>query len=121
MKVEIAAIVLDAVDLEQESSFWSQLLGGTVERSASHHVVRCPGQPLVAIQHAPGHVPPRWPDGEPQQVHVDLVVDDIREAHGRAVALGARPLRPGTGPDIAASSGFQVYADPAGHPFCLCW
>ena len=23
--------------------------------------------------------------------------------------------------DPTASEGFQVYADPAGHPFCLCW
>jgi len=23
--------------------------------------------------------------------------------------------------DLSATSGFQVYADPAGHPFCLCW
>ena len=23
--------------------------------------------------------------------------------------------------DLEAAEGFQVYADPAGHPFCLCW
>ena len=23
--------------------------------------------------------------------------------------------------DLDAAHGFIVYADPAGHPFCLCW
>jgi hypothetical protein len=23
--------------------------------------------------------------------------------------------------DIESAAGYQVYADPAGHPFCLCW
>jgi hypothetical protein len=34
-------------------------------------------------------------------------------------ALGARLLKPAD--DLGAAEGFQVYADPAGHPFCLCW
>jgi hypothetical protein len=35
------------------------------------------------------------------------------------MSLGARVLKaaePSDEPDA-----FQVYADPAGHPFCLCW
>jgi hypothetical protein len=38
-------------------------------------------------------------------VHLDLHVDDLGSAHD----------------DPTAEEGFQVYADPAGHPFCLCW
>jgi hypothetical protein len=26
-----------------------------------------------------------------------------------------------TDDDLASGGGFPVYADPAGHPFCLCW
>ncbi|HWE63967.1 MAG TPA: VOC family protein [Chloroflexota bacterium] len=33
--------------------------------------------------------------------------------------LGARLLK--AADDPTAAEGFQVYADPAGHPFCLCW
>jgi predicted enzyme related to lactoylglutathione lyase len=47
-----------------------------------------------------------------QQLHLDLAVDDIDAAHERAIALGARPLD--------TQEKFRVYADPAGHPFCLC-
>jgi hypothetical protein len=120
MRVGIAAIILDAANLETESTFWSELLGGTVERSEMHHVIRAPGQPIVAIQHAPGHVQPVWPDGVPQQIHLDLAVDDIRGSHDLALHLGARSLGQEV-PDFDAPSGFHVYADPAGHPFCLCW
>lgn len=51
-------------------------------------------------------------------MHLDLFVDDIRAAHDEAMALGARLLKPAD--DIDSAEGFQVYADPAGHPFCLC-
>jgi Glyoxalase-like domain len=37
------------------------------------------------------------------------MVEDPDEAGPRVLALGARPL----------SAGDHVYADPAGHPFCL--
>jgi hypothetical protein len=39
-------------------------------------------------------------------------VDDLEAAHERAISLGARLL------DTQAK--FRVYADPVGHPFCLC-
>jgi hypothetical protein len=41
-------------------------------------------------------------------------VADVEEAEPKVLALGARRL-PGEGGD------FRVYADPAGHPFCLVW
>ena len=46
-------------------------------------------------------------------------VDDIRAAHEHALAVGAVLLQAAT--DFSTPDGFQVYADPAGHPFCLCW
>jgi hypothetical protein len=48
-----------------------------------------------------------------------LYVDDISTAHEHAIAAGARLLKPADG--ITAPDGFQLYADPSGHPFCLCW
>lgn len=35
------------------------------------------------------------------------------------MALGATVLKPALG--RTEGDDFQVYADPAGHPFCLCW
>jgi hypothetical protein len=61
-----------------------------------------------------------WPAGPvPQQLHLDLRVrdkDELAAQHERAVALGARMLEDRfEDPEEA----LRVYADPAGHPFCI--
>lgn len=119
MSISRMTTVLDAADLAAVSSFWAGLLGGTVEAEDDWHTISVDGQHLLAVQLAPDHVPPQWPDGAPQQVHFDLHVDDLQESHEEATRLGARLLKPADDP--GAVEGFQVYADPAGHPFCLCW
>jgi len=78
------------------------------------------GKPRVGVQLAPNHVAPDWPDGTPQQqIHLDLWVDDIEAAHDEVISLGAKLLKAAA--DTDTPDNFQVYADPAGHPFCLCW
>lgn len=120
MKITRQIIVFDAADLVAESTFWASLLGGTVEADDEWHSVVVDGEWRLGVQLAPNHVPPAWPDGTPeQQMHLDLWVDDLQAAHEEAIALGARLLKPADDP--TAAEGFQVYADLAGHPFCLCW
>lgn len=119
MKISRTIVVLDAADLNAVSSFWAGLLGGTVEAEDDWHSIYIDGEPRMGIQLAPDHVAPEWPDGTPQQIHLDLFVEDVAAAHEDAVALGARLLK--AADDLAADGGYQVYADPAGHPFCLCW
>ena len=112
--------MFDAADPAMESSFWAGVLGGTVDVDDGWHMVFVDGRPRVGVQVVPGHVPPEWPDGNPQQIHLDLWVDDIDSAHEEVMALGARLLKPAE-IEPGAPDSFQVYADPAGHPFCLCW
>jgi hypothetical protein len=119
MKITRQMVVFDTADLAGESSFWASILGGTVDAEPDWHTVRVDGEARIAFQLAPDHVQPDWPDGAPQQVHLDLYVDDIRSAHDEAIAAGARPLTALV--DFDSEDGFQVYADPSGHPFCLCW
>lgn len=121
MDIRFEVVVFDAADLGAMSDFWSGVLGGRVDAEEDWHMVfDATGAPRVGIQLAPDHVPPDWPDGSPgQQVHLDLWVDDFEAAHAEVMALGARLLRPAPDPD--ADEVFNVYADPAGHPFCLCW
>ncbi len=120
MKVKHIVTVFDAPDIAAESVFWAGLLGGEVQTDDDWHSVVVDGVGRLAFQLAPNHVAPDWPDGMPgQQLHVDIHVDELKEAHEKAISLGARVLKPADDPD--ASEGFQVYADPAGHPFCLCW
>jgi hypothetical protein len=112
-------VVFDAADLDTESKFWAGIFGGHVFGDDQFHcVISASGEWNVGVQRAPNHVPPEWPDGAPQQVHLDLHVEDPRAAHEVAIGLGARLLQPG---DFDAKAGHQVYADPAGHPFCIGW
>ena len=68
----------------------------------------------LAFQRVPDYRPPAWPSAEnPQQLHLDLEVGDLEAAHERVLKLGAKLL------DDAPKT-FRVYADPVGHPFCLC-
>jgi predicted enzyme related to lactoylglutathione lyase len=118
--IRFQVVVFDAADLATVSRFWAGVLGGTVDAEDDWHMVMGPdGAPRIGVQLAPDHVPPDWPDGAPQQVHLDLWVPDLAAAHDEVMRLGARLLQPA--PDLDAVEGFQVYADPAGHPFCLCW
>jgi Glyoxalase-like domain len=120
MKMVRDVIVFDAADLHAESAFWAGILGGHVfEDEAWHSVIDAAGEWRIGVQLAPNHVPPDWPHGIPQQVHLGLHVDDSRSAHEEATALGARLLQPAQ--DLDSDEGHQVYADPAGHPFYIGW
>jgi len=106
-------VVLDCPDPPRLAEFYSALLGMPVTFESEDWVVvavddRHSG---IAFQLAPDHVPPVWGDPtRPQQLHFDLMADDPDVTGAEAVRLGARLLSP---------PGDHVYADPAGHPFCL--
>jgi len=120
MTIMRQVLVFDASDIHAESAFWAGMFDGRVLADGDwHNVIDGDDRWVAGVQLAPGHVPPEWPDGVAQQVHLDLHVDDFAAMHQRAVALGARVLQAATEPGVG--EGFQVYADPAGHPFCLCW
>jgi Glyoxalase-like domain len=59
-------------------------------------------------------VPPRWPDpAYPKQLHLDIRVSDADQAEQELLLLGAARV-PGE-----RETGFRVFADPVGHPFCI--
>ena len=122
MEIVRRVIVVDASDIERESSFWAGLLGGTVDRDEAWHSIVVDGEWVMGVQHAPDHVAPDWPTGpQQQQMHLDLHVADLEAADRIATQLGGRrlqaPRRPDDNPD--GDELFAVYASPAGHPFCF--
>jgi len=122
VKISRRVIVFDANDIAAESRFWACLLGGEVHPDQDWHSIVVDGDWVMGVQAAPNHVPPTWPAGtQQQQVHLDLHVDDLEEAHRLTLALGGRQLqaarRPDDNPD--GDEMFAVYASPAGHPFCF--
>src|ERR687885_580822 len=123
MRINHQVVVFDAADLGAESRFWAGVLDGTVAAEDDWHMVMVDGEPRVGVQLAPDHVPPDWPNGDPkQQIHLDLWVQDFEAAHDRVMSLGAKVLKEAKKDELREEpDNFQVYADPAGHPFCLCW
>ena len=107
-------VALDAPDIERLASFYTELTGGDVVKSDPDWItIRLVSGQEIAFQLAPDHLPPQWPGQEqPQQVHLDLLVDGHEEAAARAVELGATRLADGPT--------WITLADPAGHPFDLC-
>jgi catechol 2,3-dioxygenase-like lactoylglutathione lyase family enzyme len=111
-------LVIDCLEPSALAAFYEDLLGMQRVQDDSDWVVigDAPDRPGVAFQRVAQLRTPRWPDPEhPQQMHVDVRVEDLDLAEQQLLALGARRL-PGGG------ERFRVYADPSGHPFCLvCW
>ncbi len=106
-------VVLDCPDPSALAAFYAELLGLRVTHTSDDWVVVAerPDTSGYAFQLAPDHRPPAWPDpARPQQVHLDVMVDDVAVAEQQVAALGATRL---------ASAQGSVWADPAGHPFCL--
>ncbi|MDX6203972.1 MAG: hypothetical protein QOF39_29 [Frankiales bacterium] len=139
MKGELAfpalrQVALDSTDARGLAEFYRRLLGMTYrpgdEPPAS-------GQPdpkgqdwlvlrgredgwRIAFQQVAVLPEATWPDGPvPQQLHLDLSVpttEDLAMQHEHALSLGARLLQDRS---QDAEEPLYVYADPAGHPFCI--
>jgi predicted enzyme related to lactoylglutathione lyase len=117
-RASLRSVVIDCPDPSALARFYAELLGGrAVTTDPDWCEVLFDGPPKLAFQLATNYQPPEWPDGAPQQLHLDLTVSDIEAVSSRAVALGARVL---ARPVRENGSVFMVHADPAGHPFCLC-
>ena len=77
---------IPVVDLDRAIAFYSAVTGIPVTREdADGWVVLGDAtdltHPHIAFQPAPDHVPPQWPDpAHPQQMHLDVQVDDIEVA-----------------------------------------
>lgn len=119
---KLQAVALDCADPVRLAEFYAELLGGRVVLDPDDpdwvDVMGLEGT-RIACQRVDGYQPPQWPGQDrPQQIHLDFDVDDLEADEQRVLALGATLLertdqiRPGTN--------WRVYADPAGHPFCLC-
>ncbi|MFI6072692.1 VOC family protein [Actinoplanes sp. NPDC051343] len=105
-------VILDCSEPRALAAFYSALLGHPITYDDGDFAVVAPDDRTsgLAFQRSPDQRPPTWPDpAVPQQIHVDVMVDDLAAAREAVLALGATEL----------PTGDHVFADPAGHPFCL--
>lgn len=104
-------VILDCPDPEALAMFYSRLLSSPITyRDDDFAVVSTSDRASgLAFQRSPDQRPATWPDpAVPQQIHLDVMVEDVAAATPEVLALGATKL-----------DGDGVFADPAGHPFCL--
>jgi predicted enzyme related to lactoylglutathione lyase len=109
------SVVIDCPDPGVLARFYGALLDWKIEISPDWAEIRADYGDSIGFQQVQDYTPPRWPGQEvPQQMHIDVTVDDLDAAEAAVLELGAtkHEHQPGTT--------FRVFLDPAGHPFCLC-
>lgn len=127
-------VVLDATNPRASAEFWRQLLGlvyreghefpGLHEDDPAGrdwlNLLTPSGRPCLAFQRVDELPRSTWPgSGVPQQLHLDLIVDDLEElnaVHSRIIALGGE-MQFDRSDDVEEP--LRVYVDPDGHPFCI--
>lgn len=111
-------IVLDCPDAAALATFYATMLDWKIDDADGDWVdIRADYGQCISFQKVDEkeYAAPDWPGQErPQQMHIDVIVDDLDAGEDAVLALGAtkHSHQPGTT--------FRVFLDPAGHPFCLC-
>jgi predicted enzyme related to lactoylglutathione lyase len=109
------SIVVDCPEPAVLARFYGTVLDWQVELDDGWADIRAPYGQCISFQQVEDYTPPVWPhQGTPQQMHLDVVVDDLDEAEKAVKELGA------TTAEHQPGETFRVMLDPAGHPFCLC-
>lgn len=112
--------VIDCPDPRGLAAFYSALLDWSIEPRGQDQdegwmQIRGAEGQVLEFQQVDDYRAPVWPSQEhPQQMHLDVVVDDLDAAEAATLALGA------TKHEHQPGETFRVFLDPAGHPFCLC-
>jgi catechol 2,3-dioxygenase-like lactoylglutathione lyase family enzyme len=126
---QLLQTVLDCTDPRELAEFYRQLLGyryrpgdepGEDEDVDWLVLLKPAGDRGLAFQQVDELPQTTWPEpGVPQQMHLDMTVPDreqLEAQHERALSLGAHLVLDRTDdPDEP----LRVYADPAGHRFCI--
>lgn len=108
--------VLDCPDPGALAAFYASLLGWKVisDGDGWADLVGDDGH-RIEFQKVAGYRAPDWPGQDlPQQMHVDVTVDDLDAAEKEVLRIGAVKT------EYQPGKAFRVFLDPAGHPFCLC-
>ena len=110
-------IVLDAPDAGELARFYGDLLDWQVrvDDDGTWAEITSDSWPPICFQQVEDYRAPGWPSQDhPQQMHIDVMVDDLDTAEAQVLELGAGKA------EFQPGETFRVFLDPAGHPFCLC-
>jgi catechol 2,3-dioxygenase-like lactoylglutathione lyase family enzyme len=109
-------LIIDCPDPRALGAFYAELLGMRSfddDPDSVDVIGRGDARPMLSFRRVKDYSPPQWPGQVvPQQMHIDVKVDDLEAGEAAVLALGATAT--GSGSPV-----YRVYLDPAGHPFCL--
>lgn len=107
--------VIDCPDPGRLAAFYAAVFGWqVVDRADEQWATITNGSSRLDFQAVDDYRAPEWPSQVvPQQFHLDLDVADLDVGEREVLALGA------TKAEYQPGTGFRVFLDPAGHPFCL--
>ena len=113
-RISLSGVTLNAPDALRLARFYAEITGGVA--AGDHEWASALGpHGVLAFQQDELFRTPTWPGGDvPMLMHVDFLVDDLEATAARVLAAGATHLEHQPNDDHCL-----VFADPAGHPFCL--
>jgi uncharacterized protein YndB with AHSA1/START domain len=113
--IRYSGTTVDCANAGALADFYAALTGGTVLVRQDHWALVGTADGEIAFQATPGYRPPVWPDPTASiQMHLDFYVTDRIATEQVALALGATRYEFQPNDDHCT-----VFADPAGHAFCL--
>jgi catechol 2,3-dioxygenase-like lactoylglutathione lyase family enzyme len=113
----LGTVALECPDPAALAAFYSQLTGQPIVFADPdwYSLGGQSGEVSLSFQLSRGYQPPVWPDAaSSMQFHLHVKVDDLDAAEEAVIALGATKFA-----EQPVPQNFRVFADPAGHPFCL--
>jgi hypothetical protein len=113
-KIIFSGVTVNAPNAIELARFYAEITGGEPAGNSHWATVTGPNGE-IGFQQVQEFRAPDWPEGEiPMQMHLDFYVEDLQATEARVLAAGATRF------DFQPNSDHCfVYADPAGHPFCL--
>ena len=113
--IRLSSPTINCPDAVALAGFYAQITGGRIASTDPQWAtVDGPGG-RIDFQQDPNHAPPTWPDpAVPIQFHLDFYVEDLAASEAVVLAAGATKYNHQPNADHCL-----VFADPAGHPFCL--
>ncbi|HEU5479273.1 MAG TPA: VOC family protein [Candidatus Tumulicola sp.] len=112
--IKLSGTTVNAPDAIALARFYAEITGGVARGDENWALVEGPSG-NIGFQQVHDYRPPTWPEGEVgMQMHLEFFVDELEATEARVLAAGATRFEYQPNADHCL-----VYADPAGHPFCL--
>jgi hypothetical protein len=113
-RIKFSGVTVNAPDALALANFYAEITRG-VAKGSEHWAMTTGSDGSIGFQQVADFRAPQWPEGDvPMQMHLEFFVDDLAATEARVLAAGATKFDHQPNADHCF-----VYADPAGHPFCL--